>query len=160
MVRCPRYFIFPRGIGNSGHCKYFKTISYLQGRKFKIIRDCNSLTMTLNKRELNPRIARWSLELQDYDYFLEHRVGSRMQHADVLSRCLSVMVIESNTFEENLICQNKDVKLAELKNEHQKKQNKMYEMRNEIVYRKPGDGGLLFCLPDTFCINIMMRLDM
>lgn len=67
--------------------------------------------MTLNKRDLNPRIARWALDLQNYDYTLEHRSGTRMQHVDALSRCTSVMVMESNTFEENLIiCQNRDPK--------------------------------------------------
>lgn len=33
---------------------------YLQGIKFKIVTDCNSLTMTLNKKDINPRIARWA----------------------------------------------------------------------------------------------------
>lgn len=36
---------------------------YLEGIPFKIISDCNSLMLTLNKREMNPRIARWALEL-------------------------------------------------------------------------------------------------
>lgn len=89
---------------------------YLHGKRFKIVTDCNSLALTLNKREMNPRIARWGLELQNYDYVLEHRSGSRMQHVDALSRCLSVMVIESNSFEDNLvICQNRDAKLLKIK---------------------------------------------
>ena len=72
---------------------------YLRGRKFKIVTDCNSLTLTLNKKELNPRIARWALELQNYDYTLEHRAGKQMQHVDALSRNLTVCSIEANTFE-------------------------------------------------------------
>lgn len=54
---------------------------YLQGILFKIITDCNALVMTLNKKEINPRIARWALE-QNYDYKTEHRPGKRMQHVD------------------------------------------------------------------------------
>lgn len=34
---------------------------YLQGIRFKIITDCNSLKLTLEKKDLNPRIARWAL---------------------------------------------------------------------------------------------------
>lgn len=46
---------------------------YLTGIRFKIITDCKSLTLTLNKKLINPRISRWALELQDYDYVTEHR---------------------------------------------------------------------------------------
>lgn len=123
---------------------------------FRIITDCNSLTMTLNKRDLNPRIARWGIELQNYDYSLEHTIGSRMQHIDAI-RCLSAMVIESNTFEKNLICQNKDAKLSELKNILQRKHNKMYEMRNGIVCRKTGDGLLPFCVPDDMVHHVLYK---
>jgi len=34
---------------------------YLQGIKFKIVTDCNSVAMTLAKKDINPRIARWAL---------------------------------------------------------------------------------------------------
>lgn len=53
---------------------------YLQDIKFKILTDCNSLTMTLKKKDVNPRIARWSLELLSYDYTLEHKSATRMRH--------------------------------------------------------------------------------
>lgn len=35
--------------------------AYLEGIKFKILTDCNSLTLTLAKRNINSRIARWTL---------------------------------------------------------------------------------------------------
>lgn len=41
---------------------------YLQGIPFKIVTDCSALVMTLNKKDINPRIARWALELQNFDY--------------------------------------------------------------------------------------------
>ena len=70
-----------------------------------------SLTLTLNKKEINPRIARWALELQNYDYSLEHRSGKRMQHVDALSRNTTIFVLEANSFDENLIiCQGKDIR--------------------------------------------------
>lgn len=60
---------------------------YLEGISFKIITDCNSLTMTLNKRNVNPRIARWALEMENFDYKIIHRGGINMGHVDALSRC-------------------------------------------------------------------------
>lgn len=79
---------------------------YLLGISFKIVTDCNALIMTLNKKVINPRIARWALELQDFDYCTEHRPGKIMSHVDALSRINSILVVEANTFEFNLtICQ-------------------------------------------------------
>ncbi|GFV44307.1 hypothetical protein TNCV_4129751 [Trichonephila clavipes] len=40
----------------------------------------------MSKKDLNTRIARWALNLQDYDYTVLHRSGSQMTHADALSR--------------------------------------------------------------------------
>ena len=76
---------------------------YLQCIKFKLVMDCNSLKMTLDKKEINPRIARWALELQSFEYVAEHRAGSRMQHVDALSRAVEILVVEDNPFETNLV---------------------------------------------------------
>lgn len=69
---------------------------YLLGLKFKIITDCQALNLTLKKKETNPRIARWTLEMQSYDYQLEHRTGLRMLYVDALSRQLCI--VEDNSF--------------------------------------------------------------
>lgn len=55
--------------------------------------------------------ARWALELQNYDNELIHRQGKRMQHVDALSR----LIVESNTFENNLIiCPAKDIEIQKI----------------------------------------------
>lgn len=115
----------------------------MQGIQFTIVTDCNSLTLTLNKKELNPRIARWALELQNYEYKLEHRAGSRMKHVDALSRCNSILIISDNTFEDNLvICQNKDTEIGKIKTMLGKREHSFYEMRNGVVYvSRPMEGG-------------------
>lgn len=59
----------------------------LQGIKFVVVTDCNSLKLTLEKRHLNPRIARWAMEFRAYDFELRHRPGTSMNHVDALSRC-------------------------------------------------------------------------
>lgn len=69
--------------------------TFLEGRPFKIVTDCNSLTLTLNKQEINPRIARWALELENFDYSVQHRPETQMGHADALSRCHVVSVVDS-----------------------------------------------------------------
>lgn len=59
---------------------------YLSGVPFKIVTDCNALRSTLTKRDLVPRIARWWIQIQEYDCTIEYRPGARMAHVDALSR--------------------------------------------------------------------------
>lgn len=131
---------------------------YLQGIKFKIVTDCNSLALTLNKKELNPRIARWALELQNFDYVLEHRSGQRMQHVDALSRCTNILVIETNTFEENLVIgQGRDAELNKIREKLEKTEHNLYEMRNGVVYRKKRGGSLLFFVPTDMQKHVIYK---
>lgn len=60
---------------------------YLEGISFKIVTDCNPLAMTLGKKQVNARIARWALELENFNYTIQHRKGASMGHVDALSRC-------------------------------------------------------------------------
>lgn len=69
---------------------------YLMEIPFVIRTDCSSLTLTLNKKETNPRIARWALELENYDYQIEHRSGINMGHVDALSRCHDAGTADEN----------------------------------------------------------------
>lgn len=120
--------------------------TYLQGITFNIVTDCNALVMTLNKKLINLRIARWALELQNYDS-TEHRPGKKMTHVDALSRVNSILVIEDNTFEFNLsVCQTQDPKIEELRARLEKEQDSTFELRDGFVYRKR-NGKLLFYVP-------------
>lgn len=47
---------------------------YLQGISFKIVTDCKLLVLAMKKININPRIARWSLSMQNYHFELVHRV--------------------------------------------------------------------------------------
>lgn len=90
--------------------------------------------MTLNKKELNPRIARWPLELENYDYILEHRSGTLMQQVDALSRSTNILVLDPTAFEENLvIMQGRDEKLCGLRAMLEKSEFSFYEMRNGSI---------------------------
>ncbi|GFX09810.1 retrovirus-related Pol polyprotein from transposon 412 [Trichonephila clavipes] len=58
----------------------------------KISRTNNNKTKDYAKKELITRIARWALQLEEFDYEIEHRAGSRMKHVDALSRYPVMMV--------------------------------------------------------------------
>lgn len=59
---------------------------YLVGSRFTVVTDCNALKLTQKKKDLMPRVARWWMYLQDFDFSLEYRKGTSMSHADYLSR--------------------------------------------------------------------------
>lgn len=59
---------------------------YVLGIQFKVITDCRALRTTLTKRDLIPRIARWWLQLQEFQFDIEYREGTKMCHVDALSR--------------------------------------------------------------------------
>jgi RNase H-like domain found in reverse transcriptase/Reverse transcriptase (RNA-dependent DNA polymerase)/Integrase zinc binding domain/Integrase core domain/gag-polyprotein putative aspartyl protease len=59
---------------------------FIWGQKVKIVTDHHALCWLLTKRDLAGRLARWSLQLQDYDLEIVHRSGRKHQDADCLSR--------------------------------------------------------------------------
>ncbi|XP_046599255.1 uncharacterized protein LOC124295072 [Neodiprion lecontei] len=59
---------------------------YLLGIKFKLVTDCSALQKTLSKIDISPKVARSALMLEEFEYEVEHRVGTRLKHVDALSR--------------------------------------------------------------------------
>ena len=58
---------------------------YLLGREFTIQTDHRSLEWLHRLKENNARLTRWSLALQPFTFFVEHRLGSKNGNADALS---------------------------------------------------------------------------
>lgn len=129
---------------------------YLAGQEFRIITDCDSFRLTLNKKDVNPRISRWALFLQNYNYVIVHRPGKRMAHVDALSRCHSVLVLEGSTFERTLsICQDRDTEILKLRKKLEETELKQYELRDGLVYRKDKNHKLLFYVPRSMEANVI-----
>lgn len=129
---------------------------YLFGFRFRILTDCDSFRLTLAKKDVNPRIARWAIFLQGYDYSIEHRPGNRMKHVDALSRCHSVLILESNTFERVLsIKQDNDLEIRKIRDRLETGDDKFFELRDGLVYRKIGRGKLLFYVPKAMEDNVI-----
>lgn len=90
--------------------KHFR--SYLHGRKFRVVTDCNSLQSTRIKLDLKPRVHRWWAFLQGFDFDIVHREGKHICHADFFSRNPLPQSEAKNKVSEKVV--QKEVNLAEL----------------------------------------------
>ncbi|KAL7296181.1 hypothetical protein TKK_0010721 [Trichogramma kaykai] len=59
---------------------------YVEGYRFRVITDHSSLRWLHNLRNPTGKLSRWSLELQQFDYIVEHRKGANNVVPDALSR--------------------------------------------------------------------------
>ena len=59
---------------------------YLEGYKFRAITDHSALHWLQHLKEPTGRLARWALELQQWDVKIEHRKGAMHRIPDALSR--------------------------------------------------------------------------
>lgn len=126
---------------------------FLQGITFKVITDCNALVWAFKKININPRIARWSLALQNYSCELAHRAAAKMVHVDALSR--QVMLICAPTFEEELMHrQLSDEHLRALAENLEFKENKRFALENGIIYCVI-ENRLLFAVPSVTVNNVI-----
>lgn len=60
--------------------------SYLRGSKVKIVTGHSAFKWLLTQLEPKGRMARWIAFVQQFDYTIEHRAGTKMGNADGLSR--------------------------------------------------------------------------
>lgn len=63
---------------------------YVELMQFTVITDHASLQWLMNLKDLSGRLARWSLQLQGYNFDLQHRKGKENIVADMLSRLPTV----------------------------------------------------------------------
>ena len=68
---------------------------YLAGKSFDLITDSKALFYLKNAKESNPKLYRWSLLLQNYDFTLIHVKSHQNVVPDVLSRQNEILQRES-----------------------------------------------------------------
>ncbi|GFV71844.1 hypothetical protein TNCV_2457791 [Trichonephila clavipes] len=89
----------------------------------------------LCKKELITRIARWALQLKEFDYEIEHRAGSRMKHVDALSRYPVMIVCNDRLTSKLKKAQEEDDNIQTLKSLLEKQESEEFFERNCILYK-------------------------
>ncbi|XP_037958018.1 uncharacterized protein LOC119687677 [Teleopsis dalmanni] len=117
---------------------------YILGMHFKLVTDCNAFAMTLGKKDLCTRVARWILFLEEYDYEVQHRVGSRMKHVDALSRYAVMCIDEDNILSKIRRAQMQDENLKTISDILQEKSSyNDYFKKGELLYKLRNDQELI-----------------
>ncbi|KAL4149769.1 hypothetical protein QTP88_003637 [Uroleucon formosanum] len=134
LSEAPLLSIYSVSVETELHCdasSYGYGSVLLQPENFTLFR------LTLDKQNINPRISRWALFLQNYDFEISHRPGTKMGHVDALSRCHNILILEANTFEQILsVKQGIDGKIVEIRDNLEVRSDKYFELREGLVYRK------------------------
>lgn len=106
-------------------------------------------------RKMVPRIMRWVLYLQDFNYTIQHRAGNRMSHVDALSRV--VLIVEENSIEQTLqYKQDADAQLQVIRRSLEQQESAFYELNDGLLYRKHGDR-ILFVVPKSMENQILAK---
>lgn len=130
---------------------------YLLGIPFKIVTDCSAFKMTMEKKDIAPRIAGWALLLEEYDYVIEHRPGIRMKHVDALSRAPAVHLLRSNVIDQVKASQQTDEKLGAIVKVLETGDYGDYFLDHGILYRQH-EGGKLLVIPGVMQNSIIRQI--
>lgn len=101
-------------------------------------------------------------ELEIYDYTIEHRSGTKMQHVDALSRIpdpISVASVQNNEIEFQLFAtQTRDRRISELKDRLENEPADPFVLSNSVVYRQNSTGALCLYVPSETEQNIIRHI--
>ncbi|GFX32376.1 transposon Ty3-I Gag-Pol polyprotein [Trichonephila clavipes] len=87
------------------------------------------------KKELITLMAGWVLQLEQLDYEIEHRAGSRLNHVDALSRYPVMMVCNDTLTSKLKKAQEEDDNIQALESLLEKQKSEEIFERNGIIYK-------------------------
>ncbi|GBM66106.1 Retrovirus-related Pol polyprotein from transposon 17.6 [Araneus ventricosus] len=70
---------------------------FLLGISFTAMTDCQALIYMNVKKSSNPQIARWNRLIEEFNFEIRHRPGTKMSHIDAISR--APVLISSDTLD-------------------------------------------------------------
>lgn len=110
----------------------------------------------MDKKDLSTRIARWFLLLEEYNYVVEHRAGSRMRHVDSLSRN-PIFLVEVNRSLSNICdAQKADNGLKAFREILKERPYQNYLLKNDMLY-KLHDSNEILVIPKNIQTGIILK---
>ncbi|GFT14560.1 transposon Tf2-9 polyprotein [Trichonephila clavipes] len=97
----------------------------------------------MSKKQLTPKIARWALFLEDFNYEIIHPSGKQMGHVDCLSRYPVITITYDEITTKLANCQRKDEYINSLKTLLENKQINDFVVKNDVLYKIENDNDVL-----------------
>ena len=133
---------------------------YLLGLPFKIVTDCKAFQQIMQKKEVSTKIWTWAEFLEDFEYRIEHRHGTRMKLVDALSRH-TIMTIEADDITARVKrAQQADPQIQAIISSLNDKPDDRYVMRFGVLYRFINGDDLLVtpcCMEDEIIRSAHQR---
>lgn len=134
---------------------------YLLGIAFKIVTDCRAFTLTMSKKDLCVRVARWALLLEEFNYEIEHRPGKNMSHVDALSRnpLSSCLLIDESDNEITIRlkkAQDDDEEIGRIVRQVESGKTDEYIIRSGLLFKEI-DNDLCLVVPRAMRSQILRR---
>lgn len=115
----------------------------------------------MKKTDTSPRIARWVLFLQDFQYTMEHRPGKNMRHVDALSRNAlpTAMIITED--DDSILAklrkqQENDLEIANLREQVERGRTEEYTLKNKLLCKNL-NGETLIVVPELMQNSVIRR---
>ncbi|UYV84440.1 hypothetical protein LAZ67_X002171, partial [Cordylochernes scorpioides] len=135
---------------------------YLYGRKFIVYTDNHSLCWMAKAKKLSGRLARWSLELQAYDFTINYKSGKTHLDADGLSRCpipdkIKILLINYNTEDYDAYIK----KINNMIDQHPNSYGENFTKHNGKIHKKnptPTGNPWLLVIPKTKQLELLEQM--
>lgn len=128
---------------------------------FKILTDCRAFVLTMQKKDVCVRVARWAFYLEDFHYTIEHRPGKNMAHVDALSRnplpwCLLIVEHDDGLAAQLRKAQRDEDEVNQIIEDVEKRARKGYVIRGGLLFKKV-DGDIRLMVPKRLSAHIIRR---
>lgn len=127
---------------------------YLIGMPFTVVTDCKAFNDTMRKKTI-PKMARWAMELQQYEMKITHRPSEKMKHVDALSRIYYladttlISILKRNQQQDDRL--STIIKIIKTKGNFQN-----YLLKNDILFRSINNNELIV-VPENMYFDILRR---
>lgn len=128
--------------------------NYLIDIHFSIITDCEALKTVQQKKDVR-KVASWLMTLQEFDFDVIHRAGTKMQHVDALSRIYQIKT--PSILHEMKQAQETDDHIKAIKEIIQTKGNYQDYVLHRGLLCKFADSTYQIVVPENMQLNLIQK---